>query len=348
VTGESQNLKRTTILAIIALIVLAAAGVYYWRYYHPAPQGAFSRSGQPPSLVSMLPPEAPYVIYADVAALRNSAFLARLIALVPAPAEDPEYTEFVRASGFDYSRDLDRVAIAVVPSSPRPMVWTIAEGRFDQQKITAYALRTGAAEQHNGQTVYVMPASTPGDKVAMSFLAPNRIRLVTGPSTAAFATAPTASETTTAERLARVSGSMLFAIARTDSIPKNLVIGTVRIDQIMSSLKGVQWLTLAAQPEKENLRVMLEGECDSPSDARSLDLALSGFRLVGRPLLADPSIKKQLTPQGAEALSQLIGIVEISHDDRRVRLSVAFTPEMLNGLAAPAPPQKRSPARSGN
>jgi hypothetical protein len=346
---ESADLKRTTVLVIclfVALALIAGAGFYYWHYWHQSTAHLGSTAGSSPSLLSLLPPAAPYVVYADVDALRKSAFLARLIALVPAPAEDPEYTEFVRATGFDYTRDLDRVAVAVIPASPRPVVWIFAEGTFDQQKIAAYALRTGTVEQRNGQTIYVMPASTPGDKVAISFVAPNRIRLITGPSTAAYATASDAHdhEATMAGRTARVAGSMLFAVARADSIPKDLTIGTVRLDQIASSLQGLQWLTLSVTAEKENLRVTLEGECQSSSDALKLDLTLSGFRMVGRALLSQPSTRSQLTPQGAEALSQLVRVVEVSHEDRRVRLSVAFTTEMLNGLAAPTPSQKQPPA----
>ena len=120
-------MKRSTILTVIALVFLAAAGLYYWHYKHSSSGQVGSTGGPAPSIVSSLPPEAPYVIYADVAALRDSAFLARLIAIAPAPAEDPEYTEFVNATGFDYTKDLDHVAIAVIPASPRPVVWTIAE-----------------------------------------------------------------------------------------------------------------------------------------------------------------------------------------------------------------------------
>jgi hypothetical protein len=341
-------LKRSTILTVIALVFLAAAGLYYWHYKHSSSGQVGSTGGPAPSIVSSLPPEAPYVIYADVAALRDSAFLARLIAIAPAPAEDPEYTEFVNATGFDYTKDLDHVAIAVIPASPRPVVWTIAEGRFDQQKIAAYALRTGKAEQQAGQTVYVMPASTPGDNINLTFLSPNRIKLVTGPPTATYATPFAGNDTTPQDHLAHVSGSMLFAVARTDSIPKDLTIGTIRLDQVASTLKGVQWLTLTVKPEKENLRVLLEGDCDSSRDALQLELTASGLRMLGRGLLSQPSTRAQLTPQGATALNQLLRVIEISHDDRRVRLSVAFTPDMLSGLAAPTPAQKHPPARNGH
>ena len=341
-------MKRTTILAIIALVVLAAGGLYYWHYKHSLSTEIGSTGGPAPSIVSLLPPEAPYVVYADVAALRDSAFLARLVAIIPAPAEDPEYIEFVRATGFDYTRDLDRAAIAVIPASPRPVVWTIAEGRFDQQKIVAYALRTGKAEQPAGQTTYVMPASTPGDNINLTFLSPNRIKLVTGPPNAVYAKTSAGNDTATKDHLASVSGSMLFAVARTDSIPKNLTIGTIRLDQVMSTLKGVQWLTLGVKPENENLHVWLDGECDSSSDALQLELTASGLRMLGRALLSQPSTRAQLTPQGAAALSLLLRVIEISHDDRHVRLSVVFTPEMLSGLAAPMPPQKHPPAKNGH
>lgn len=325
------------------MLVLLAAGYIY--FFHVPGLHSPSTSGPPPSLISLLPTQAPYVVYADLDALRKSEFLARLVAIAPTQQEDPEYTEFVRETGFDYTRDLDRVAIAIFPGSPNAKVVALAEGRFDQQKITAYALRTGKTVQREGRTTYIVPASTTGEEVTVNFLAPNRIELIseavgTPPDPPA---ASPKSDPEMQERVSRVAGSAIFAVARTDAAPKGVTLGTVRLDDIESALKGVQWITLAGVPEGQNLRVVLEGECDSITGALNLDLTLGGFRIIGRAAMAAPSTRKQFTPKGADALTKLLSLVDISHTGKIVRVMVAFTPDLLDGLAAP-PPHKPTPA----
>src|SRR5579864_148651 len=180
-TRNARRWNRTTMkkpaIIVLCFVVLVLAAVGYY-FLHRGPATSDSMPGTAPTMLSLLPPEAPYVIYADVQSLRSSAFLNRLISLAPAPNEDPEYAEFVRSTGFDYTRDLDRIAIAIFPTMPLPTVVTLAEGRFDQQKIIAYALRTGKTEERDGHTVYILPSSTPGGEVIVRFLAANRIALM--------------------------------------------------------------------------------------------------------------------------------------------------------------------------
>jgi hypothetical protein len=320
--------KSAIVIACVAVVLLAAAGYYFLHSGRPAKD---SMPGTAPTILSLLPPQAPYVIYADLATLRNSAFLNRLVALIPAPKEDPEYLEFVRATGFDYTRDLDRVAIAIFPTSPDPTIISIAEGRFDQQKITVY---------HNGLT---------GDKTSVRFLSPNRIELVNrldwNPPAAANASDPTVASMT--ERINHVAGSPVFAVVRMDAVPKDAKIGIFRIDAITSSMQGVKWLTLSAVPQGQDLHAALEGECDSSMNATQLNLALGGLRFMARAFLSDPNTRKQFTPQGADALTKLVKQADISASGKRVQLAVSLTPEILDGLAAPTPaPKQAIPAKA--
>lgn len=333
-------------IAILLILAIAAGLYYYWHSSRSRGRSFLPAPGAPAPILSLLPQEAPYVIYANVAALRDSAFLTRLTSIIPAPAEDPEYTDFVRQTGFDYTRDLDRVSAAIFPTSPTPLVLIFAEGRFDRQKITEYAMKTGTAQQRDGKTVYVMPASTPGNTVSLEFLAPSRIRLVSGPANLDVPPATGKQDANITDRVQQLGGADLFAIVRTDSIPANLTIGSIRLDELASTLKGVRWITLFAAPESDNLRATLEGDCDSTAVALQLEFALSGFRLMGRAALSDPSTRKQLTPQGAAALDQLVRQIQISHDGGKVSLSAAFTPEMLTGLAAPPLQKHPAPGRA--
>jgi hypothetical protein len=325
---ESKTMKKPTIIVVcIAVVLLAAAGYYFLHSGRPANN---SMPGAAPTILSLLPPEAPYVVYTDVETLRSSAFLNRLVALIPAPKEDPEYLEFVRATGFDYTRDLDRVAIAIIPTTPEPTIIAIAEGRFDQQKITAYQ------------------KSVPGDQTSARFLSPNRIELVNSPDGKFLA--PVASDPSVAEmkeRINRVAGSPLFAVVRMDAVPKDAKIGTFRIDAITSSMQGVKWLTLAVAPQGQDLRAALEGECETSMEATQMNLALGALRFMARGFLSDPNTRKQFTPQGADALSKLVKQADISATGKRVQLGVSLTPGILDGLAAPPQaPKQASPAKA--
>jgi hypothetical protein len=330
-------MKKTAIVVLcLVVVVLAAAGYYF---LHRRSVATDSMPGTAPTILSQLPPQAPYVIYADTAALRSSAFLNRLIALIPSPNEDPDYLEFVRSTGFDYTRDLDRVAIAIYPTTPLPTVVILADGRFDQQKIASYALRTGKTEQRDGHSLYVLPASTPGGEVTIRFITADRIELVSHPQGNTLATTD-ASDPAAApmkERINRVAGSPLFAVVRMDAVPKDAVIGSFRIDAITGSMQGVKWLTLSASPNQQNLNVALQGECESTLQATQLNLALGFLRTMARAYLSDKNTRKQFTPQGADALTKLVKQADISTTGNRLQLAVSLSPEILDGLAAPPP-----------
>lgn len=336
---EVQLLRRAAIIIFcIAVVVGGAVGLYY--YWHRTGANDASTSGSAPSLVSLLPAKSPYVLYADVAALRKSEFLTKLVAMVPAQKQDQDYTDFVTATGFDFTRDLDRVVFAMIPSSPEPVVWTVAEGRFDQQKISAYALRTGRTEQRDGKTIYVVPTGKSGGEVEISFLAPGRIQMVGKQNGISAAIAPggvNSSDAIMHEHVSRVAGASIFAVISADALPKDVTIGSTRLDQVQSALNGIHWVSIAVMPDAQNLKIVLEGETASTREAIQMELGLGGWRIIAEGFLSDPAIRKQLTKEGADSLGAIVKEIAISRDGQRVRLSMSLTPEMLNGLAAPPP-----------
>ena len=118
-----MSAKKRGLIALAALVglVAAAAGVYLYRARRPMPAAAPSTLPVP-SVFSELPPDAPGVAYLDVAALRKlqGSPLATMLGLAGAdPQSDRDYAEFVRGTGFDYTRDLDKAAIAFWPASGR-------------------------------------------------------------------------------------------------------------------------------------------------------------------------------------------------------------------------------------
>ena len=131
-TLSSTNRALIAVLILI-LLIAGAVGSYFYRHRAagtigpagsltppPPPSLPGVTAVAPPDLLSELPADAPAVGYVDVAALRalKNSPLAGLLGLTsPGPEADQEYKEFVRQTGFDYTRDLDKAAIAFWPLS---------------------------------------------------------------------------------------------------------------------------------------------------------------------------------------------------------------------------------------
>jgi hypothetical protein len=331
--------RRAVVCLLLAIAVSAAVLVYLRR-------GPHAQSAAIPDLISRAPADAPFLFYADLAALRASPFLTQLAAVAPSPSADREYAEFVRATGFDYSRDLDRVVVAARPGTPTSSTVAVAEGRFDREKIASYALRTGKKERQNGVDVYVVPAGTPGKTVAFAFLDANRIALADSANLAPVLVPGTAGGLGPAmrERISRVSGAAILAVGQVGPVPENVFPGGVRSDQFTNLARSLRWISLAARPEGDRMKVALEGECDTPENATQIAGTLDGLRLFGQAALSNPGTRQRLPPETLKLLETLLRVVEVSHDSQRVRLTVELTAEMLRA-ATPKTPATNAPRR---
>ena len=335
--------KRALIgTAVLACMATAGAGIYLYRLRQPL---AALSAGRAPDMLGQLPPAAPAIVYVDLAALRaikNSPWAALFGPAVNGSREDRDYENFVQATGFDYQRDLDRVAIALWPASlttpPGTMgenrVLTIADGRFDRQKIEAYALRLGKVTTHGTHAIYEVPGSPP---VSLEFLSPTRIALASGNDSDNLLAPPNtlARDPAVQARIDRVGAAPVFAVARTDSLPPGFYGNFRNSPQIERLLHSVKGLSLAGQPDRDRIRMALDAECDSMKDAIELATLLDGVRLIGSVALADPKTRHQMSPQQAAFLDALVRDAKVSHQDRWVRLTLDVTPAML-GSATPA------------
>src|SRR5579862_7064360 len=106
------GMKRAS---IILAIVAAGVCIVGLRYVLRA-RGA-SETSSLPELLKMAPADSIFVAYADVAALRQDPLVQRAAALAQPATEDRDYLAFVRATGFDYQQDLDRVMLAMEPGA---------------------------------------------------------------------------------------------------------------------------------------------------------------------------------------------------------------------------------------
>lgn len=269
--------------------------------------------------------------------MQNSPLAAVLGLSSPGPDADREYADFVRDTGFDYTRDLDHAALAFWPAGfgtpddafGEDRVLAIADGRFDKQKIEAYALRTGKTTTRGTQSIYEVPGNPP---ISMEFLSPTRIVLA-GAQNATDLIASARSSAMPARdmqsRIKRVAGAPIFAVARTDQFPADFYANFKNSPQLEHLARSVRSMTLAGQSSGSDMSVALDAECDSVKNAFEISSLLDTFRMVGSMALHDPKMRGQMTKQQAAFLAALLTQTKVTHQDKWVRLWLRMTPEML-------------------
>jgi len=90
-------------------------------------------------------PQTPARHLRDLTELRSAPF-TRSSTTVPKGQADAEYSQFLRDTGFDYERDLDRVAVSIIKAGKDSKLFAVAEGRFDRSKVEPYAAAQALAK----------------------------------------------------------------------------------------------------------------------------------------------------------------------------------------------------------
>jgi hypothetical protein len=269
--------------------------------------------------------------------VRASSFYQHRPDKSPIAVPNQDYADFVRSTGFDFEKDLDRVVMASWPApsaqEQRKNV-VIADGRFDRAKIHDYAMRKGKLDHQQGRDVFLFPMNDRRGFDSVTFLDDHRIAIVGGPSISPLFAGP--SDTPTAdparERAARLDGAAAFLITRVPSIPDNVGVSGAQgaeYTQMMALARSVQWVTLAARPEGDDLRISLEGECDNSTDAQQLKSALELLRMFGRAGLESPKTKQSMDPAALATLQTLLSSADVTQAAERVRVLVELTPDIF-------------------
>lgn len=333
--------KSKSLAAVVLVLILAAVGFY-----------AYERTGtgdnqQRASMLALLPADASAVLYFDLADLRQSPFFLQLYKWAPRPQADADYSEFLRNTGFDYERDLHRIAIAVERRGQQSTLFAIADGNFDRQKIAAYAAKTGTLEKRGGHDIFFVPLSGSAQRISFTFLRNGRLAITDDADLAALLAAKQ-SNADAAEwrtRFERLAGSPLFAVVRqsagTGAALAAQAPGGLRSPQLSALLDQLQWITLAAKPENDSLRVVAEGECTQEGTVRQLADVLNGIAFLAQAGLNDPKTRQQLDPAAREAYLELLKSADVSKVDRgdtkSVRIVFDLTPRFLEAARLPAP-----------
>ena len=334
-----QRSQKTILLSAgVATSAIAVALLLYGSFRG----GATAQASPVPDLLTALPAGAPTLIYLDLAAVRASSFYQHKPANDALTLPNGDYTDFVRSTGFDFEKDLDKVVVASWPTASEEHGKTvvIADGRFDRVKIRDYAMRKGKLDHQQGHDVFLFPANDRTGPNSVSFLDDHRIAIVDGSGIASLFTGR--SDATAAdparERAAHLDGAAMFLISRVPPLPDKFGPSGAQSEQLANLARSVQWITLAARPEGEDLRISLEGECDSSTDALELKSALEILRMFGRAGLDSPKTRQSMDPAALATLQNLLSGAEVTQAAERVRILVEITPDIWH-LGGPANPQ---------
>ena len=326
-------MKRKFLILLVVLLAVSAGAASWWYVRARAAAVEF-----PSDVLALLPSDVSVIAYADVAALRDEPLVQRLVAMAPPVTPGTDYANFVAATGFDYQRDLDRVVLASssVSAAQTPPAHTlvIADGRFNQKKIEAYALRDGKKETRNGHIVFTTPTATPGKMTAFTFLSAGRLAIADGGdiSSALSQTSQPAADAGLQEQITRVAGSPVFMVAK----PKAIVPTGAAAARASTPLDNLRWVNIAAKPEGDRVILSAEGSCDNSEQAKQIAATLELLRGLAGPMLSDPKNTGNMPPESAKAISQMIQTAQISTDASRVRLLIGIDTATFGGATAPA------------
>lgn len=323
-------MKRLGIISTFALLVIAVSATAL-RY-----ELRVRAAEALPELLELAPADSTFIAYTDVASLRESPLIQKATEMARPTTTDNDYQAFVHATGFDYERDLDRVLVAGKTDAAPGSTIAVAEGRFDQKKITDYALRTGKTEDEQGRAVYVVPSTTPGKTFSFSFLSASRIAFSDGNDAFAAPGAFSNSNLNGAmrERLSRVAGAPLFLAAKVPTPDHNASASTGTPALVSSLFKSVSWVEIAARPDGDNVIVSAEAECGTPEDAQKVATALELMRSMVQGAMAGYKGDKQLSAENVASVERVIKAATITTAADRTRLLFTMTPDLIKLPAA--------------
>jgi hypothetical protein len=339
--------KKPLLISLLAFAVLLLTFFAYRRWH------SNDSSATRGDLLSLVPADSGAVGFLDFSELRSSPFLQQLLSWAPQVAPDSDYAQFVQATGFDYERDLDRIALAFNRRAPSPSVFAVAEGRFDRKKIEAYAAHFGSLKTADGKTLFAVPISGSDRKAYFTFLRDDRIAWAND-SSYFFQRPANASPQEWREHLSRVAGTPIFVVLQQDSLPASalaLAPGGFRSPQLATLLEQLQWISISGKPDGNLLRVVAEGESLTETTTRQLKDVLNGLVVLAEVGLNDAKTRKQLDPELRQGYLDLLQSADIQSIDRgtskSVRVVFEVTPKLFPAPAVAPRAAADPPASKG-
>ena len=296
---------------VIGVFVVAAAAAAFGLYERARITGASA-----PKMLQRLPAQTAIVLFLDFDTLRLGGILKLLSQ--NKTAEDPEYQAFIRATGFDYRRDLDRAAV----SFGRDGAFFVIKGRFDWKKLAAYAIAQGGACDNS---LCRMPGSTPDRRISFFPLQSNLMALAV--SSDSFAATRLATPQPDAVQPLETPRDPVWLSIPADNLktPDRLPAGT---RMFATALASADKILLSLGPEGQQFEARLNVTCRTAEDAA----ALSGQLQQATSLLRSMIARENQKPNPKD-LSGVLTAGVFSQSGRRVFGRWPLQPVFLESLA---------------
>jgi hypothetical protein len=237
--------------AVVAVAILLAGTVLILKWRSSA------TFFDPPVLLSHFPVEDAAVFSADVAKLRAAGLLP------PASqTPEPEYKQFVDDTGFDYKRDLDLVAASFSNSG----TYFIARGRFDFQKLEAYAKRQGG---NCYQRLCRMQGSRPDRRISFLPLRGDTLALAVSTDDLAAAKLESTGPKVTAKL---PTDPVWLSVPGTFLRSRDLLPLSVRVT--LSGITTAERVVFTLNQSGQGIELRMSATCQSPDEARVLSSQL--------------------------------------------------------------------------
>ena len=267
--------------------------------------------GDTRKLLSRFPVEEAIVLNVDFASVRAAGLLSE-----PKSPLEPEYKQFLDASGFDYRKDLDSVTASFSKSGN----FYIARGRFNWQKLRDYAAHQGGSCY---QDLCRMQGSTPERRISFLPLSSNTLALAVSTDDLAANQLtkqrdPVTAQLPSAPVWVSVPGT---ALHNTAGVPPGLRL-------MLSALTNADRLVLTVSPSGNGLAAKMEATCRTKDDARVL---ASQLRTVTAKLKAALQDNKQA--QADELVQVLVGGT-FDDNGARVNGSWPFSKDLISSLTS--------------
>lgn len=154
-----MRIRKNYLWAAVAVLIIAGG----------ITTAVLLRKGAAPDAVRLLP-ECDAVVYINLAPIRLLTDLGKN----PPKQRDPQYEDFVRQTGFEFERDLDRAAFAVhygVGTKGKPAenrYSEILQGHFNSGRVANYLRKLAASvEPYEGYDIYSIPVEDRTVRVAL-------------------------------------------------------------------------------------------------------------------------------------------------------------------------------------
>jgi hypothetical protein len=353
-TSKTSNFQpKTLIFAAGGLLVIAIVACLWLRSTTNNPREA---------LLSRMPSDAEAVLFLDLDQLRTAPFFSDLLTRSPKPVADAGYRQFVQDTGFDYERDLQQVAVAFEKQGSQSVLFAIADGHFDRDKIKAYAAKSGATHPVGDSEIFSQTVPEDGSRVLFKFLSKNRIALTNGPALEPLLSATKNSSGATADawrtRFTRLAGSPVLAVIAHDGLQQATASDAstsplagrstsgLTSSQLSTAIAQLQWVSIAAKPENGGLRLVAEGESLDEHQSKQLGDLLNQLVLIAT-LGLTTAHPPQIDATARDSYLALLKSIEISQinrsDTKSVRLMLLITPEVLKAAQLPMSSPAASP-----